>query len=162
MTFESALDFVLAREGGYVNDPKDPGGETNMGISRKAYPDEDIAGMTRGRAAFLYRRDYWTPLCCDKLWPALALVTFDCAVNQGPRTAAKMLQHSVGVSPDGIIGPRTLSMARVTQPASAVNCFLELREARYRELPGFARFGKGWLHRLDDLHAAANELLETR
>ena len=89
--FDSALEFVLRWEGGYVNHPTDPGGETNMGISKRAYPNEDIKNMTRERAAFLYRRDYWDACNCDALLPGMALMAFDTAVNCGVKRAKAWL-----------------------------------------------------------------------
>ena len=83
--FEQCLAHVLRSEGGYVNDPNDPGGETNMGISKRAYPHENIKGMTRARAATIYRRDYWDAVQGDSLPAGLDLVAFDPAVNSVAR-----------------------------------------------------------------------------
>lgn len=89
--FEDDVAFVLEREGGYVADPADPGGETNLGISHKAYPDEDIKNLTRSRAVELYKRDYWIKAGCDTLPEPLALVVFDTAVNMGVGRAKQLL-----------------------------------------------------------------------
>src|SRR6056300_269579 len=109
-SFDDALEFVLRYEGGYVNDPNDPGGETNMGISKRAFPDEDIAGMTHQRAAFLYHTHYWTPCRCDDMPFHLAICVFDFAVNSGVKRASKTLQRLVSATPDGVIGPKTIEM----------------------------------------------------
>ena len=88
------MPFILKEEGGYVNDPDDPGGETNMGISRRQYPNEDIKGMTTIRATELYRHDYWLKYGCDKLhWP-MNLYVFDAAVNMHPTIVKKLRRDS--------------------------------------------------------------------
>ena len=80
-TFDTAVTAVLSYEGGYVNDPNDPGGETNWGISKRAYPNLDIRNLTRDRAIQIYRRDYWDSLGCDQFPPAIVIALFDSAVN---------------------------------------------------------------------------------
>jgi lysozyme family protein len=107
--FDAAFTAVLGAEGGYVNNPADPGGETNWGISRRSYPDLDIAHLTWDDAKAIYRRDFWDKIQGDKLPPPLAMIVFDSAVNNGPARAAKWLQRAVGVTEDGIIGPATLA-----------------------------------------------------
>lgn len=81
--FDSAFAIVVGIEGGYVNDPKDPGGETKYGCSKRRYPDEDIPNLTLDRAKFLFQRDYWKPQKCDSMEWGKALLVFDCAVNGG-------------------------------------------------------------------------------
>lgn len=160
--FAAALAFVLEHEGGYVNHPADPGGETNLGISRRAYPDEDIAAMTRERAGELYHRDYWLPARCDALaWPLCAVV-FDAAVNHGAKRAVQLLQDELRVTVDGKPGPVTLaSAARV----SAVHAALQMIAARMRLYNRLAIadsrrrvFLRGWLNRMADLR----ELVRTQ
>jgi len=118
--FANALEFVLAHEGGYVHDPRDPGGETNFGISKRAYPHVDIRALTRERAAEIYHRDYWAPLGADMLAPAVSLQLFDCAVNAGVNRAVRLLQGVLNrvaildrpLVEDGIIGPATVRALR--------------------------------------------------
>jgi lysozyme family protein len=84
-SFDTAVALVLAHEGGYTAGlPDDPGGETNFGISKRAYPALDIAALTRADAMDIYERDYWTPAMADAPWQAVANCMLDCAVNQGP------------------------------------------------------------------------------
>ena len=94
MPFDSAIQFVLEREGGYVNDPADPGGETNMGISKRAYPNEDIKNLTVERAKALYYRDYWLAAGCDQFTPPLDLIVLDTAVNMGVGRAKQFLSQT--------------------------------------------------------------------
>ena len=92
--FYDAFDFVIAREGGYVNDPDDPGGETKWGISKRSHPNEDIKRMTVDRAKEIYLAEYWIPTSDSLPYPA-DLVAFDAAVNQG-KSFARSMAHECG------------------------------------------------------------------
>ena len=114
VAFRRALDFTLAQEGGYVHDPADPGGETKFGISKRAYPDVEIAQLTRADAAAIYHRDYWMPLRGDDLPPLTALVLFDWAVHSGVQMVTHALQKQVGgLTVDGVAGPLTVTRVRL-------------------------------------------------
>lgn len=89
--FDELVEFIFLKEGGYVNDPNDPGRETKYGISKRAYPNEDIKNMTKERAREIYRRDYWNKLNLDEVEFPMNLIMFDTAVNMGI-TAAKQLE----------------------------------------------------------------------
>lgn len=121
--FNAAFDFVIGAEGGYVNDPKDPGGETKYGISKRAYPGLDIASLTIEQARDIYHLDYWLPAGCESLDQAKALIVFDAAVNQGVSFAKTLVSLS---------------------PTAA----LTVRALRYTQTKNFDRYGKGWLNRL--------------
>ena len=156
MTFEDALKFVLEHEGGYSNDPLDTGGETNFGISKRAYPDEDIKNMTPERASFLYKRDYWDLCRCGDIPGFLGFFVFDSAVNQGPGVAIRILQESLGVTVDGVIGPKTLEAAKSATLKGTGITFVSRRCQRYAINPQLARFGLGWFRRVaDGLYFAA-------
>lgn len=158
--FLKACNLILQFEGGYVNDPRDPGGETNFGISKRAYPNEDIKNMTRTRAQEIYWRDYWLATGCDKLAPPLALLVFDGAVNCGPRTAVKLLQEVVKTNADGIIGPLTLTAIDEWYPPGLLRGYTQRREQYYRSLSNFSIYGKGWLNRLSFCLIEALDWLE--
>lgn len=130
--FEAACAIVVGIEAGYVNDPRDPGQETKFGISKRAYPNEDIPNLTLARAQEIYRADYWDKLNCDGMSWELGLITFDCAVNQG-----------VGMA-------RTIQ--RTTQDATQ---FQAERGVHYAALPTFSVYGRGWLRRLFAVFKAA-------
>lgn len=150
MDFDRAFELVIGHEGGYVNDPRDPGGETKFGISRKAYPGEDIAGMTLERARLLYRRDYWGPAGCDA-WPeSIKFEVFDAAVNQGVRTAVKLLQRAVGAADDGVIGPDTIMRVVSANGAWLLRRLQAQRLKFYTSLPPAKRdpFLAGWVNRI--------------
>ena len=109
ITAAEAIAVVIKIEGGYVNDPDDAGGETKYGISKRSYPDVDIRGLTKTAAAAIYLDDYWYPLRCENVPGVLALPLLDSGVNQGRRTAVRLLQGVLGVKVDGLIGPKTLA-----------------------------------------------------
>tara|TARA_R100000655_G_C2952384_1_gene187508 strand:+ start:237 stop:713 length:477 start_codon:yes stop_codon:yes gene_type:complete len=116
MEFKDAIKIVLKHEGGYVNDPVDPGGETNMGISKKAYPFLDIKNLTIKQASDIYFKDYWLKGKVSKVPEELRMIYFDMVVNMGRSRAVKILQEAIsakGVKTtiDGGIGPQTISNA---------------------------------------------------
>jgi lysozyme family protein len=158
--FPRAVALVLRHEGGYVNDPADPGGETNWGISKKAHPTLSIKDLTRDQAVELYFRDYWLPARCDRLPPAIGIAVFDAAVNQGRYPAILMLQEALGVQADGILGQRTQHAAEEADGRVLVDDYLARRAQRYAYLPTFSRFGLGWMRRLFSTHATCLQVLE--
>ncbi len=128
--FDRAFRLLIGEEGGYVNEPADPGGETKYGISKRAYPQLDIRALTLDQAKAIYRRDYWDPLQLDQRKWGPALVLFDCAVNQGVGRAKQLLA----------------TVATSSQPF--VVAFQAERALLYAALPTFQRFGRGWMRRL--------------
>ena len=158
--FDACLGEVLSHEGGYVNHPSDPGGETNMGISKRSYPNENIKGMTRARAAEIYRRDYWSPVRGDDLPAGLDLVAFDPAVNSGVSRGAKWLQQALGVAADGKIGPATVAAAHKADPFAVIDRACDLRLAWLRTLPTWKTFGKGWSRRVESIRATAKGMAD--
>lgn len=148
MDFDTAFARVIGNEGGYSNDSRDPGGETKYGISRRAYPGEDIAGMTLDRAKAIYLRDYWAPAGCDAVPDVLKFELFDMAVNQGVKTAIKALQHAVGETEDGVLGPLTLQAIQSTPSPRLMFRFVAARLVAYTLAPGWPDFGRGWVRRI--------------
>lgn len=144
--FMACIGLILERiEGGYVNDPADPGGETNFGISKRSYPNVDIAGLTEGAAIDIYYRDFWVPSGCAALSRGLDLWVFDCAINSGIHRAVTMLQGICGVTQDGVLGPVTAEEAnKLPEPEK----YLQARLDFYQSLPGWAHDGDGWTKRL--------------
>lgn len=148
MDFTTAFDRVLGHEGGYVNDRRDPGGETKYGISKRAYPMEDIAGLTIERARQIYLRDYWGPAGCDAVPDAVKLPLFDLAVNSGVKTAIRLLQRAVGVTVDGVLGPQTLQAAAAMPAPRLVARLMAHRLHMLTDLAGWNEFGRGWARRI--------------
>lgn len=161
-SFERAFDFLMFVEGGYVNNKYDKGGKTKYGISKKAYPQEDIENLTIERAKEIYRRDYWESVYCDNLIPNLALVVFDFAVNSGVSTAVKYLQRAVNIyrdenklEEDGILGPKTKEALLAVYHTHLVGIMIVLRRQFFNQLverdASQRVFLKGWMNRIDRL-----------
>ncbi len=158
--FARCLAFTLRAEGGFTNNPADPGnwtgghvgaGElrgTNFGISAAAYPTIDIAGLSAAAAGEIYRRDYWAPLQGDALPLPVALAAFDAAVNAGLRRSVLWLQQAVGVSADGVLGAQTLAAIKAADALALAREALARRIDFYAGLPGWAEFGLGWTRRV--------------
>lgn len=151
MKFEECLEVVLHHEGGHVVHPKDPGGETNFGISKKQYPALDIANLTREQAAEIYKKDYWDHCSLEEIPPALRLMVFDCAVNQGQSFAIGTLQSVVGSKVDGIFGPETKRILDQSDPKAMLALYANRRLIRYQAQKTWNVFGKGWTARLLDV-----------
>lgn len=146
--FDSFIDRVLSHEGGYVNNPKDPGGETQWGISKRSYPGLNIRTLTRAQAVEIYRRDFWQRAQCDKLPKALAFQMLDAAVNHGMGNPIRWLQRAAGVADDGQIGPVTLAAVRRADENDLLLRFNAERLEFYASLSTFASFGRGWTRRV--------------
>lgn len=145
--FDTAFAHVIGVEGGYSNDKDDPGGETKYGISKRAYPAEDIPNMTLDRAKMIYRRDYWDLVKGDELPSPLDAFVFDCAVNQGVDTAIKLLQKTLNVAQDGIMGVDT--MRKASEAGKGVcTLYLADRALRYTGTRNADKFLRGWFKRL--------------
>ena len=172
--FERALTHVLEMEGGWSNDPYDPGGPTNRGITLAVYAAyrgveltdfnkgtllRELKKLTVADVRPIYYKRYWVPSRAADLPPPLALMHFDAAVNHGVGNAARMLQRSLGVTVDGIIGPQTLAAANSQRVEDVINKYADIRRARYRSLGHFWRFGRGWLRRVDRTLAASRRLI---
>lgn len=164
--FDRALAAVLVHEGGYVNDPQDPGGATNKGVTQVVYDDwrqrqglakRSVRQLADDELKAIYRREYWDRIKGDDLPSGVDYATFDFAVNSGVSRAARFLQTAAGVAADGSIGPATLAAVR-KEPAFVISTLIDKRETFLRSLGTFARFGKGWLARCAGVRAMALEM----
>ena len=155
--FDKAFELVLQWEGGYVNDPNDPGGETKYGICKRSYPNLDIKNLTKEQAKEIYRRDFWDKIKGDDLPPKIAMFLLQCAVNTGVRPASKLLQRAVKTflkkEPviDGIIGPKTVASTKKV-PEDKLLVELTVQQCRrYAHIcannPKMLKYLKGWLRR---------------
>lgn len=157
--FARALDHVFQWEGGFSDDPADPGGATRFGITRATLADwrgeaasvADVRTLDRDEAAAIY----WDACRCGAMPAGLELLVFDAAVNQGPVRAVRLLQAALRVRQDGQIGPVTLDAARSADTRAAIIEFAARRMEAYGMLATFPRFGLGWSRRLMDGVAAA-------
>ena len=166
--FKACLDLVLKSEGGYVNNAQDPGGMTNLGVTKKALEEwlghdvdeKFMRKLTPEMAAPFYEQKYWRP-CYGELLPrGLDFVVFSMGVNAGPGRSVKLLQSAIGLVPDGIIGPRTRGLISDSNCATLIAKFSESRREYYRSLKTFPIFGKGWLSRVDNEEAEALQMVK--
>lgn len=168
--FRECLPLLLAHEGGYVDDKADPGGATNLGVTlatARAYHLDldhdgdidraDVRALKPDDVAPVYYRGYWLASSAEKCPRGLDYMVFDAAVNQGVSRAVRWLQAVVGVAPDGVVGPRTIAALGIVNRAMAIAFYADMREDHYRSLKTFGRFGKGWLRRLREAEAKAQE-----
>lgn len=163
--FSRCIAFTLAQEGGFSDNPADPGNwtggivgggvlrGTNFGISAAAYPTLDIANLTQDEAEAIYRRDYWAPMNADALDFPLALVAFDAAVNAGVRRSIIWLQQAAGVPADGVLGVGTQAALTKGDPALLAREALARRLEFSSHLPTWSNFGLGWTRRVLSLAA---------
>jgi len=151
--FETIIQAVLEHEGGYVNDPNDKGGETNFGISKRAFPEEDIKNLTEERAIYIYHEKYWRPSKTYLLPADLQEIYFDMVVNFGPRGAGRVLQHAINgkykgaVVVDGRVGPKTIKAIKKLE-ADRLRAY---RVLKFAEIvckdPSQEKFWFGWFRR---------------
>lgn len=152
--FGFAIERTLQHEGGYAHDPRDPGGETNYGISKRSYPDLDIRHLTRDQAVEIYRRDWWDRYGYDRIHDhLLAAKVFDFAINMGPNRAHRLLQEALvraghaEIEVDGKLGPLTVGAANGhDSPALLLGILKGLALDFYRRL-GKPEYIKGWTRR---------------
>ena len=165
--FDAALKAILKHEGGFVNHPKDPGGMTNLGVTKRVW--EEWVGKTVDEKAMraltpevvgpMYRKKYWDAVKADDLPDGLDYLMFDFAINAGPGRAIKTMQKAIGTAPDGAIGPKTMTALKTADQGELVAKFSEEKEAFYRSLPTFGTFGKGWLRRVAEAKTHAETML---
>jgi lysozyme family protein len=166
-TFPAALANVLAHEGGRIDDPQDPGGRTNRGVTQRVYddwraasglPKRDVWDMDPPETEAIYRQLYWHPIRGDDLPPGVDYAVFDFAVNSGVKRAARFLQNAAGVVADGVIGPQTLNAVRGIPPMLLIRAVCDARLDFLRHLETFDRFGRGWTARVKEVQAQAEAL----
>jgi len=166
--FETSLRHVLRFEGGYVDHPADPGGATNLGITRAtlarhrggSVSKAEVRALDHDTARSIYRKLYWDALRCDEMPAGLDLALFDCGVNQGTGRAARLLQTALKVGVDGIIGPVTMRAVNAADPSRLLSEFMALRMRAYGRLSRlFRTFGLGWSRRLMATYRAAMALV---
>ena len=154
--FNEIIKKVLEHEGGYVNDPKDLGGETKYGITKRFYPDVDIKNLTIEQATEIYKKDYWDKNKVETLPQNLWHIYFDMCVNMGKRTAVKVLQRAAvnkgrDIEVDGGLGPMTIGALKGVEldrvRAFRVKYYVDLITAR----PEQEKFYLGWFRRATEV-----------
>ena len=165
--YDKCLKTILHHEGGYVNHPKDPGGETNLGVTKRVYQEhggtKDMKDLLVEDVAPIYKKGYWDKMKGDDLPSGLDLCVFDFGVNAGPGRAAKYLQTMIGTVADGGIGPNTLAKLETYIKAAsvevAVKTYQEDRQKYYEGLSTFATFGRGWTRRVEETTKLALDII---
>ena len=161
--YVTCLEMILHHEGGYVNHPKDPGGETNLGVTKRVYEDfggtKDMKDLVREDVEPIYKKNYWDRLKCDDVPAGLDLCLFDFGVNAGTGRSAKYLQRMIGTVADGGIGPNTLKCLDeyIAEHGveDTIRNFQSARQEYYESLSTFETFGRGWTRRVDETTEAA-------
>lgn len=152
MTFDEAFERLIKHEGGYVNHPEDPGGETNWGITLRTARAEGYAGtmraLTRAQAKEIYRTAYWGRARAEQYDPAIGFQVFDAAVNHGMGNAVRFLQRAVGVADDGAVGLLTVAAIRAMTVTDVLSRFQAERLDFYTKLSTWPTFGRGWVQRV--------------
>lgn len=165
--FDKALALVLKSEGGYVNHPSDPGGETMLGVTKRVWEQYigrackpgEMRTLTPEMVGPLYRKNYWDAVAADGLPSGVDYAAFDFAVNAGPQQAKKTLQRALGVNPDGAIGPMTLAAIKEADGPTLLRAFSAEKEKFYRGLSTFGTFGKGWMNRIAHVESDAKTMI---
>ena len=165
--FPAALALVLKSEGGFVNHPRDPGGMTNLGVTRNVWrewvnrdvDEAEMRALTPELVTPLYKQRYWDACHCSDLQRGVDYAVFDAAVNMGSGRAAKLLQAALGVTADGSIGRATIAAATAADPVELLEAFSLGKEEFYKSLPTFGVFGKGWLNRVAHVQDAAEGMM---
>ena len=165
--WQKSFELMLKSEGGFVNHPSDPGGMTNLGVTKATWEnwvgresdEAEMRGLTPEKVEPLYKKKYWDAVRGDELPMGLDYLMFDFAVNAGAGRAIKTLQTAVGVTPDGGFGPMTMAAVQAVDPNELIERFSQAKEDFYRSLNTFATFGKGWLNRVADVKVKASAML---
>jgi len=164
--FGQCLEWLLDHEGGFVDHPNDPGGATNLGVTRAVYEAwigrrvsvDDMRALQRADVEPIYRAQYWDRVRADDLPAGIDWLVFDWAVNSGISTPAKAVQRSANARADGAIGPKTVL---AIHGADIPSLMLDLYDARadfYRRLSTFRTFGAGWMRRNRETYLQAQRL----
>jgi hypothetical protein len=164
--WDKSFEMVLAHEGGYVNDPRDPGGRTNLGVTQRAWEsywsrsssEEEMRKLTPNVVKPFYKAMYWDKIKGDQLPAGVDYAAYDLAVNSGVGRAAKYLQRIAGVPEDGVIGPKSLEAIKACDPEQAVQALCDMRLDFLKRLPTFDTFGKGWSRRVAEVKDKASSM----
>jgi len=164
--WEDAFKMVLSHVGGFVNNPKDPGGMTHLGVTKKVWEeyvghsvDENIMrGLTPDMVQPLYKKNYWDRIKGDQLPDGVDYAAYDLAVNSGVGRAAKYLQQIAGVPADGMIGPKSLEAIKACPAEEVVDALCDMRLEFLKRLPTWTTFGKGWERRVVEVKQKASTM----
>jgi lysozyme family protein len=162
-SFPKAFAGLLIHEGGFVNHPSDPGGMTNLGVTKAVWEEwvghtvseSAIRGLTPALVEPLYKAKYWDRIKGDNLPAGVDYCVFDAAVNSGVRRAVQWLQSVIGAVPDGSIGPKTLGAAAEMPAKDLIKDYSDRRLAFLKALSTWDTFGRGWERRVKEVEQTA-------
>jgi lysozyme family protein len=166
--WDDAFRLMLKSEGGFVNYPQDPGGMTNLGVTKSTWEnwigrqsdEAEMRNLTPAKVEPLYKKKYWDAVRADELPNGgISYLVFDFAVNAGVGRSIKTLQTAVGVASDGWFGPTTMAAVEALDPHELIERFSKAKEDFYRSLPTFEVFGKGWMNRVADVKEKATAMV---
>lgn len=161
--WDSCFAMVIKSEGGFVNNPKDPGGMTNLGVTRTAWQgylnrdvtEAEMRALTPEMVKPFYKALYWDRIKGDMLPPGVDYAAYDLAVNSGPHKAAQYLQEIAGVPVDGMIGPKSLEAIKSCNAEETADAICDMRLDFLKKLSTFGTFGRGWTDRVGRVKAKA-------
>jgi len=167
-SFDASLKALIKHEGGFVNHPKDPGGITNLGVTKKTWEsytghaanEAEMRALTVAKVAPLYKTRYWKTVRGDDLPAGVDYCVFDACVNSGPYKAIKLLQDALGVVRDGVFGAGTLGSVRQQDPVSLISAFTSARLDFLKGLSTWDTFGRGWARRVKEVEVKAKAMVE--
>lgn len=162
--FDDAFDRVLEFEGGFNDDPRDPGGRTNLGVIQSTYdayrrklgmPLKDVADITMDEVRDIYRTEFWEPIRAGDMPPGVGFAVFDFAINSGPGNAVMTLQRVLGVGVDGVVGPETLGAVASADPQTLIRDLANARMDFLEQTEAFEQFPSGMRNRVNKARRAA-------
>lgn len=173
--WKQAFEQMLASEGGFTDDTRDPGnalpdgraGSTMLGVTQYNWEQhighqvthDQMRKLTPADVEPLYKKKYWDAVRADELPSGIDYILFDMGVNAGPGRSIKIMQSALGVTPDGGLGPITMKAVLAADPVELIEKFSAEKEAFYRSLKTFETYGKGWLNRVAAVKVKANSML---
>jgi lysozyme family protein len=165
--WQKSFELMLQSEGGFANHSSDPGGMTNLGVTKATWEnwigrqsdEAEMRSLTPEKVEPLYKKKFFDAVRGDELKVGIDYLMFDFAVNAGAGRAIKTLQTSIGVPVDGGFGPITMAAMKSYEPVKLIERFSQAKEDFYRSLNTFDVFGKGWLNRVERVKAEALKMV---
>jgi lysozyme family protein len=165
-TFDTAMRLLIRHEGGFVNNAKDPGGMTNLGVTKavwethmgKSVSEADMRALTPEAVHPVYKARYWDAIHGDNLPYGVDYCLFDCAVNSGPGRAVKLAQYVLHLKVDGGLGRNTLGAICEADPIELIEDYSQRRLDFLKSLPTWAVFGAGWKARVEDVEIDSKKI----
>ena len=164
--WDACFERLIKNEGGFSDHPLDPGGMTNLGVTKRVWEnwvghpvtEQEMRDLTPEKVAPLYQDLYWSRIKGDNLPTGVDYCVFDASVNSGTFRAAKWLQSTIGAKQDGVIGNLTINLASLTNPQMTIDKFCATRLEFLKSLSNWPSFGNGWERRIHEVQETANQM----